>query len=322
MYAGAADGGVWRSTDRGAHWTPLFDDQSNLAIGAVAVNPADHSVWVGHGRGEHRVRELRGRRDLPVHRPRHALALVGGRLDNSLVSAITFDGLGHVLVSTSSGMLRRSATNVTAPWQTVLKPDPNPTGSPYRTSFFTDVDVRPGTGGHDVLAVLGWRGGTLPADTSFNGFYVSHNSGAAGIVDEGHAQRHPGRDRSGAPPCRGRPVAGTCSPSSRTRAPSPSAACTARRPATRPGRGPRSRTTRRWWTPVPHSAQSGGDPGSQAWYDQYVQVDPSDPAHVYLGLEEVFETSDSRRDLEGHRAVLELPAALLERRPGARTPAR
>jgi len=36
IYAGAADGGVWRSTDRGAHWTPVFDSQPNLAVGAIA----------------------------------------------------------------------------------------------------------------------------------------------------------------------------------------------------------------------------------------------------------------------------------------------
>jgi hypothetical protein len=35
------------------------------------------------------------------------------------------------------------------------------------------------------------------------------------------------------------------------------------------------------------------DAGGQAWYDQYVTVDPKDPSHVYLGLTEVYETSNS-----------------------------
>ena len=51
LWAGAADGGVWTSTDAGAQWTAVFDRQASLSIGAVAVNPADHSVWVGTGEG-------------------------------------------------------------------------------------------------------------------------------------------------------------------------------------------------------------------------------------------------------------------------------
>ncbi len=47
--AGTADGGVWRSTDQGANWKPVFDGMPSLSIGAVAVDPADGSVWVGTG---------------------------------------------------------------------------------------------------------------------------------------------------------------------------------------------------------------------------------------------------------------------------------
>src|SRR5262249_50793618 len=32
VFAGGADGGVWKSTDSGAHWTPVFDDQASLSI--------------------------------------------------------------------------------------------------------------------------------------------------------------------------------------------------------------------------------------------------------------------------------------------------
>ncbi|MFN2544899.1 MAG: WD40/YVTN/BNR-like repeat-containing protein [Actinomycetota bacterium] len=38
-YIGAAGGGVWKTTDGGVSWTPLFDDQPVLAVGAVAVIP-------------------------------------------------------------------------------------------------------------------------------------------------------------------------------------------------------------------------------------------------------------------------------------------
>jgi photosystem II stability/assembly factor-like uncharacterized protein len=49
-YAGAASGGVWKTTDGGATWKPTFDDQSSQAIGALAVAPSNPSiVWAGTG---------------------------------------------------------------------------------------------------------------------------------------------------------------------------------------------------------------------------------------------------------------------------------
>src|SRR5437763_1764291 len=38
-YLGAADGGVWKTTDAGVTWFPLFDAEPTLAIGAVTVAP-------------------------------------------------------------------------------------------------------------------------------------------------------------------------------------------------------------------------------------------------------------------------------------------
>ena len=49
-YAGAASGGVWKSTDGGNRWMPIFDKQPVAAIGALAVAPSDPStVWAGTG---------------------------------------------------------------------------------------------------------------------------------------------------------------------------------------------------------------------------------------------------------------------------------
>src|SRR5574341_2548954 len=36
-YAGAASGGIFKTTDGGAHWQPIFDDQVVSSIGALAV---------------------------------------------------------------------------------------------------------------------------------------------------------------------------------------------------------------------------------------------------------------------------------------------
>ncbi|MCG8466677.1 MAG: sialidase [Gemmatimonadetes bacterium] len=49
-YVGAASGGVWRTTDGGAAWEPVFDDQPASSIGALAVAPSDPNViWAGTG---------------------------------------------------------------------------------------------------------------------------------------------------------------------------------------------------------------------------------------------------------------------------------
>jgi photosystem II stability/assembly factor-like uncharacterized protein len=49
-YAGAASGGVWKTTDGGIRWNPVSDSMPVAAIGALAVAPSDPSiVWAGTG---------------------------------------------------------------------------------------------------------------------------------------------------------------------------------------------------------------------------------------------------------------------------------
>ena len=49
-YVGAASGGVWKSTDAGANWKPIFDDEDAQSIGALAIDKSQpHTIWVGTG---------------------------------------------------------------------------------------------------------------------------------------------------------------------------------------------------------------------------------------------------------------------------------
>jgi photosystem II stability/assembly factor-like uncharacterized protein len=49
-YIGASSGGVWKSSDGGTTWTPVFDDQPAQSIGALAVASSDPNVvWAGTG---------------------------------------------------------------------------------------------------------------------------------------------------------------------------------------------------------------------------------------------------------------------------------
>ncbi len=52
FYIGAVNGGVWKTTDAGQTWQPLFDTQSTGSIGALAVAPSDPNViYVASGEG-------------------------------------------------------------------------------------------------------------------------------------------------------------------------------------------------------------------------------------------------------------------------------
>jgi photosystem II stability/assembly factor-like uncharacterized protein len=49
-YFGGVGGGVWKSTDVGASWKPVFDEQKISSIGAIAVADSDHNVvYAGSG---------------------------------------------------------------------------------------------------------------------------------------------------------------------------------------------------------------------------------------------------------------------------------
>ncbi len=52
FYVGAVNGGVWKTTDYGRTWDPIFDDQPTGSIGAIAIAPSDPAViYVGSGEG-------------------------------------------------------------------------------------------------------------------------------------------------------------------------------------------------------------------------------------------------------------------------------
>ncbi len=52
-YVGAASGGIWKTTDAGTNWTPVFDAQPVQSIGSLAVSPSDPNVvWAGTGEGK------------------------------------------------------------------------------------------------------------------------------------------------------------------------------------------------------------------------------------------------------------------------------
>jgi photosystem II stability/assembly factor-like uncharacterized protein len=50
MYMGGAEGGIWKSTNAGATWTPISDQQVTLAIGSITIDPNNHNtLYIGTG---------------------------------------------------------------------------------------------------------------------------------------------------------------------------------------------------------------------------------------------------------------------------------
>jgi photosystem II stability/assembly factor-like uncharacterized protein len=58
VYAGGAQGGIWKTTDGGAHWTALTDALGSLAVGSIAISRTDNApghatIYLGTGEGNY-----------------------------------------------------------------------------------------------------------------------------------------------------------------------------------------------------------------------------------------------------------------------------
>ncbi len=55
FYMAPSNGGVWKTTDAGRIWSPVFDDQPTGSVGAIAVAASNPNIiYVGSGEGLHR----------------------------------------------------------------------------------------------------------------------------------------------------------------------------------------------------------------------------------------------------------------------------
>ncbi|HDR52355.1 MAG TPA: glycosyl hydrolase, partial [Mariniphaga anaerophila] len=53
-YVAVASGNVWKTTNNGTTWTPIFDNYGAYSIGVVTMDPNNHNViWVGTGENNH-----------------------------------------------------------------------------------------------------------------------------------------------------------------------------------------------------------------------------------------------------------------------------
>jgi len=60
-YVGVATGGVWKTTNNGTTFDPIFDEQGSTSIGDIAIAPGDPSIiWVGTGEPNNRQKLVVG----------------------------------------------------------------------------------------------------------------------------------------------------------------------------------------------------------------------------------------------------------------------
>ncbi len=118
-YAGAAGGGVWKTTNAGQSWSPVFDKQDAQSIGSIAIDPSNvNVVWVGTGEGAPRndviagdgvYRTLDGgktwQRMLPLRSALVARMLIDPRDPNTVLVGVLGDPFAD---STDRGMYRTS----------------------------------------------------------------------------------------------------------------------------------------------------------------------------------------------------------------------
>jgi photosystem II stability/assembly factor-like uncharacterized protein len=176
IYVATAGGGVWKTTDAGADWTPLTDDQPTLFMGAIALAPSDpNTIYAGTGEATNSGLSFTGHGVLKSTDAgatwtllgadvfdRHTIAQIVVAPDDPNTVYVAVGGSGVHGLSGNTGVWR--STNGGATWT-------NTTTAISRTAAFSDVEIDP-TNPQTLYAAAGsFRG------SADNGVYKSTDGG-------------------------------------------------------------------------------------------------------------------------------------------------
>ncbi|MFF5014691.1 glycosyl hydrolase [Streptomyces sp. NPDC001165] len=302
VYAGSAGGGVWRSRSGGGHWQPISDRLPAQSTGALALDGGGR-LWLGTGEATTNADAYLGSGVYVLSHPHHGTfsprRRVGGdELESTTIHELRFGG-GKAWAATSKGVWSHSTKKLSGPWKLEFAPNPDylPGGSkagdpsaPYK-NIANDIAIDPKDPSKVVLAV-GWRSGD-----DYNGFYTE-TGGTWTRITSGLGDLPGDADNVG------NVTFARSADGSRYYAIEQSP----EQLATNPDSGlegifvSKSGSPTGPWTKIADYKGLAADnsaltspgymPGVQAWYNQFLTVDPSDPQHVYAGLEEVYESKD------------------------------
>ncbi|TKA04683.1 beta propeller repeat protein [Actinacidiphila oryziradicis] len=302
VYAGSAGGGVWRSRSGGGHWQAISDGLSSQSTGALALDGGGR-LWLGTGEATTNADSYLGSGVYVLSDPHHGTfsgrSRVGGtELESTTIHELRFAG-DKVWAATSRGVWSHSTKTLSGAWKQEFAPNPDylPGGSlasdpsaAYK-NIANDIAIDPKDPSKVVLAV-GWRSGD-----AYNGFYTKVNGVwtriTSGLGDLPSDAANVGNVTFARSADGSRYYAIDQSPQQLNTNPDSGLEGIYVSKSGSPT-GPWTKIADYKGLAADNSALTGSGymPGVQAWYNQFLTVDPANAQHVYAGLEEVYETKD------------------------------
>jgi hypothetical protein len=301
VYGGAANGGVFRSRTGGGKWEPISDKLPSVATGDLRLDGKGR-LWYATGEANTSSTAFVGSGVYLLADPRKGEFQPGSRvggaeLESAIIGKLRFNG-DTVWAPTNRGVWTHSTTDLSGPWKLEFAPNPDylPGGAlakdpnaPYK-NIASDVAFDPKDPSKVILAI-GWRSG----DT-YNGFYTRQGgtwqrTTLAGDIASDAA--NVGRVTWTASADGSKYYAIEQSPTQQNTNPDSGLQGIFVSDSGSPF-GPWKQVADYKKLAASGSALTGKGymPGIQSWYNQFLQVDPADPKHAFLGLEEVFETTN------------------------------
>jgi hypothetical protein len=184
VYAGTAQGGLYRTLNGGATWTPLMDGALTIAIGAVAISPSDPStIFVGTGEaglcgsgcfigvGLYRITNAdtnpvlsaplnKNSSNADVFTGRAVSEIIVHPSDSNIVFAATTSGVAGIGATTNGLVLPNAGI-----YRTTNAMSANPTftqltiqGTLGASRSVSDLAIEPGNANHLIAGVIGSGG--------------------------------------------------------------------------------------------------------------------------------------------------------------------